>query len=70
MKDTLMLWERTTNIWSLNQIFSNSSMRLYSYDLSQKSEPFWFNDKGRSVVLDAAIQQPWAPPGSPNLVSS
>jgi hypothetical protein len=43
-------------------------MQLFSYDLHQQSGIIFFNDSGRSVVLDASIQQPWAPADSPNLL--
>ena len=63
-----MLWESSGNIWSLNSVRTNSSMQLYTHDLTQASSIIFFNDKGRSVVLDAAVQEPWAPTDSPNLV--
>lgn len=56
-----MLWEATGNIWRINSVRTNSAMQLYSYDLSQQSGIIFFNDHGRGVVLDAAIQIPWAP---------
>jgi len=62
-----MLWEASGNIWVLNNVWTNSAMQLFSYDLSQQSAPIFFNDDGRSVVLDAIVQEPWAPPGSPNV---
>lgn len=62
-----MLWEQTGNVWNINQVRTNSAMQLYSYDLSQKSNLIFFNDDGRNIVLDAAVQEPWAPPGSASL---
>lgn len=64
-----MLWEGSGNIWSLNNVRINSAMQLFSYDMSQRSDLIFFNDDGRGVVLDAVIQQPWAPAGSPNLIT-
>ena len=63
-----MLWEGSGNIWALNNVRTNSAMQLYSYDLSQASGVIFFNNDGRSVVLDAVIQEPWAPADSPNLI--
>lgn len=70
MADTTMLWEGSGNIWQLNGVRVNSAMQLYSYDLSRKSDLIFFNDDGRRVALDASIQEPWAPPGSPNLLTA
>ena len=67
--DLTMLWEGSGNIWALNQVRTNSAMQLFSYDLSRKSGVIFFNNDGRGVVLDAAIQEPWAPAGSPNLIN-
>ena len=64
-----MLWEGSGNIWSLNNVRINSAMQLFSYDLSQQSGLIFFNNDGRGVVLDASIQEPWAPATSPNLIS-
>lgn len=64
-----MLWEGTGNLWALNNVRTNSAMQLFSFDLSQRSNLIFFNDDGRRVVLDAAVQEPWAPPGSPALVN-
>jgi|TARA_B110000305_G_C18832627_1_gene356439 hypothetical protein len=63
-----LLWEGSGNIWGLNNVRTNSAMQLFSYDLHQQSGIIFFNDSGRSVVLDASIQQPWAPADSPNLL--
>lgn len=63
-----MLWEGTGNIWNLNQIRTNSSMQLFSYDLSRESQVIFFNDAGKATVLDAVVQEPWAPAGAPHLV--
>ena len=63
-----MLWEGTGNIWALNSVRTNSAMQLYSYDLSRASGIIFFNNDGRGVVLDAVIQEPWAPADSPNLI--
>lgn len=65
MKDTPMLWERSGNIWRIQNVGHNSSMQLYSYDLKQVSGVIFFNDRGRQIVLDAVGQEPWAPPTSP-----
>jgi hypothetical protein len=46
----------------------NSAMQLFSHDLSRQSGLIFFNDDGRSVVLDAVTQTPWAPADSPNLI--
>lgn len=62
-----MLWEGSGNIWALNNVRTNSAMQLFSYDMSQQSNRIFFNDDGRSVVLDAAVQEPWAPASSPNV---
>ena len=59
--DLTMLWERTGNIWAINSVRINSAMQLFSHDLSQQSDVIFFNDDGRTVVLDAAVQVPWAP---------
>lgn len=59
-----MLWERSGNIWSINNVRTNSAMQLFSHDLSSQSGLLFFNNDGRSVVLDAAVQEPWAPAGS------
>lgn len=56
-----MLWERSGNIWALNNVRTNSAMQLFSFDLSQESSLLFFNPDGRAAVLDAAIQTPWAP---------
>ena len=61
MKDTPMLWEGGGNIWRIQNVNHNSAMQLYSYDLTQESGVIFFNDQGRRVVLDASVQQPWAP---------
>lgn len=63
-----MLWEGSGNIWALNNVRTNSAMQLYSHDLSQASGVIFFNNNGRSVVLDAVVQEPWAPADSPNLI--
>lgn len=39
---------------------TNSEEQLFSYDMAQQSGIIFFNNNGRSVVLDAAIQTPWA----------
>lgn len=65
-----MLWEGSGNLWSLNNVSRNSAIQLFSYDLSKRSSQLWFNDRGRSVILDAVIQEPWAPAGSPNLIGA
>lgn len=69
LSDITMLWDPNRHVWDLNQVRVNSAMQLYSHDLSQKSGLIFFNDDGRRVVLDAIIQEPWAPPGSPQLVN-
>ena len=61
MRDTTMLWEASGNIWRLQNVGHNSSMQLYSYDLTQESGVLFFNSEGRQIVLDASTQQPWAP---------
>ena len=61
METATMLWEGTGKVWQLNNVRTNSAMQLYSHDLSQQSGIIFFNDNGRSIVLDAAIQTPWAP---------
>lgn len=63
-----MLWEGSGNIWGLNNVRTNSAMQLFSYDLSQQSGIFFFNNNGRAVVLEASVQEPWAPAGSPSLI--
>ena len=65
--DLTMLWERTGNIWNINSVRINSAMQLFSHDLSSQSGVIFFNDQGRTTVLDAATQTPWAPPDSPNV---
>lgn len=69
LTDITMLWDPNGHVWDLNQVRVNSAMQLYSYDLTQKSGLIFFNDDGRRVVLDAIIQEPWAPAGSPQLVN-
>jgi len=66
-RDITMLYEQSGQLWSINNVFSNSSLQLMTHDLTQESQLIWFNDDGRSVVLDAAVQEPWAPADSPNL---
>ena len=61
MKDTTMLWEGGGNIWRIQNVSHNSAMQLYSYDLSQESDVIFFNKQGRETVLNASVQQPWAP---------
>ena len=61
MNSATMLWEETGKVWQLNNARTNSAMQLYSYDLAEQSGLIFFNDKGRSIVLDASIQTPWAP---------
>jgi hypothetical protein len=56
-----ILWEQSGNFWRLNNVRTNSAMQLFSHDLTQQSGIVFFNDNGRSVVLDAAIQSPWKP---------
>ena len=56
-----ILWEQTGNIWRHNSVRTNSAMQLFSYDMAQQSGIIFFNNDGRAVVLDAAIQTPWAP---------
>ena len=63
-----MLWEGSSNIWNLNNVRVNSAMQLFSYDLSQQSGVIFFNKSGRSIVLDASIQEPWAPADAPYLI--
>lgn len=63
-----MLSEGSGNIWGLNNVRINSAMQLFSHDLSQQSGIIFFNNSGRAVVLDASVQEPWAPAGSPNLI--
>lgn len=70
MKSTTMLWEKTGNIWAINNVRVNSAMQLYSHDLSQQSGLIFFNDNGRDIVLNAAPQEPWAPPGSSSATAS
>jgi len=62
-----MLWEGSGNIWNLNSVRINSAMQLFSYDLSQASAVIFFNEDGRQVVLDAVVQEPWAPADSVNV---
>jgi hypothetical protein len=63
-----MLWEGSGNIWNMNSVRTNSAMQLFSHDLSQQSGIIFFNNDGRSIVLDAAIQEPWAPAEAPYLL--
>jgi hypothetical protein len=63
-----LLWEGSGNIWGMNNVRTNSAMQLFSHDLSQQSGIIFFNNNGRAVVLDASVQEPWAPAGSPNLI--
>jgi hypothetical protein len=44
-------------------------MQLFSHDLTLQSELFFFNDAGRRIALDAAIQEPWAAPGGASSTS-
>ena len=61
MEAATMLWEGSGNVWRINNVRTNSAMQLFSHDLTQQSGVIFFNDRGRSIVLDAAIQTPWAP---------
>ncbi len=65
-----MLWEGSGNIWGLNNVRTNSSMQLFTHDLSQASGIIFFNNDGRGVVLNAAVQEPWAPAGAPYLLGN
>ena len=56
-----MLWEGQGFAWQLNGVMANSTLQLFSHDLSEKSAQIWFNDDGREAVLDVAGQTPWAP---------
>jgi hypothetical protein len=64
MTDTMMLWESKGNLWRLQNVSHNSSMQLYSYDLSKESGVIFFNDQGRKIVLESAGVSPWAPGAS------
>lgn len=63
-----MLWEGSGNLWNLNGISTNSSFQLFTHDLTHASDVIFFNERGRSVALDAAVQEPWAPADAPHLL--
>jgi len=58
------LWDPTGVSWNIVGVRTNSAMQLYSYDLSQQSSIVIWNDDTKQLVLDAAPQEPFAPPGS------
>lgn len=55
-----LLWERSCNAWNINSIRTNSAMQLFTHDLTQKSNPIFFNNDGRSLVLETSPNEPWA----------
>ena len=59
-----MLWESSGVAWRMSNVRANSSLQLFSHDLTEKTQLIWFNDRGREAILDAAPQDPWAPAGS------
>ena len=63
-EDLTMLWDPTGTSWRIVGATVNSSMQLYSHDLTNKSGLIFFNDAGRDSVLDAAPMEPWAPAGA------
>ena len=56
-----LLWESSGALWRLNNISRNSAVQLATFDLSELSREFSFNDSGRLTALDAAGQPPWSP---------
>ena len=56
-----LLWEGSGALWRLNEIGRNSAVQLATFDLSDLSREFSFNDAGRTTALDAAPQPPWGP---------
>jgi len=56
-----ILWEQTGNLWRINDVRTNSAMQLYSFDLRHQTDLVFFNDEGRAIFLDAALQTPWSP---------
>lgn len=63
-----MLWEDSGRLWRLNDVRTNSSIQLYPHDLGQPSGVMLYNDRGLQTVLDAVIQEPWAPADAPFLL--
>ena len=59
-----MLWEQSGVAWRINNVRTNSSMQLFTHDLTEKTQLIFFNKRGREAVLDAAPQEPWAATGS------
>ena len=59
-----LLWEGSCAAWNINAIRTNSAMQLFTHDLTQKSNPIFFNDAGRDLVLEASPTEPWAGPSS------
>jgi len=55
-----LLWEGSCAAWGINNIRTNSSMQLFSADLTTKSNPIFFNEAGRDIVLQEAPKPDWA----------
>ena len=61
LDDLPLLWEASGGLWRLNGVGTNSAMQLATHDLTNVSGTFFFNDAGRTTVLDASPQSPWGP---------
>lgn len=61
-----LLWDPSPNLhsWNLTGVRTNSAMQLFSYDLSNESQQILWDERGKELVLDAAPQEGFAPPGS------
>lgn len=59
-----LLWDPTRVSWNTVGVRTNSAMQLYSHDLSQKSSIVFWSDDTKQLVLEAAPQEPFAPPGA------
>lgn len=59
VNDLPLLWQPSIALWKLNDVNANSQIQLFSYDLEHRSEPFFLDDRGRSIVLEAAVQAPY-----------
>jgi len=58
------MWEGSCAAWNLVNNRTNSAMQLFSHDLTKQSGVIFFNNAGRETVLEASVQEPWAPPSS------
>lgn len=61
MESVDVLWERTGNLLSINNVHNISQVQLFSFDLARESDVVFFNERARAIFLDAAVQMPWSP---------